>query len=53
MLSVAARLMLVVLIAVFAAGCEAIAGIFKAGFWVGIVVAVLVVVGLVALLRRG
>lgn len=53
MLSVAARLMLVVLVAVFAAGCEAIAGIFKAGFWVGIVVAVLVVVGLIALLRRG
>jgi len=53
MLSVLARLMLVVLLAVLAVGCSAIAGIFKAGFWVGIVVAVVVVVGLVALLSRG
>jgi hypothetical protein len=28
---------------VFAEGCQAVKGIFKAGFWVGIVVAVVVV----------
>ena len=31
---------------------HAIAGIFKAGFWVGIVVAAIVVVGIFALLKR-
>ena len=52
MLSLIARLMLVVLLAVTVAGCSAITGIFKAGFWVGIILAVIVVVGVVALLRR-
>ena len=52
MLSLIARVLLVVLLAVTAAGCSAIAGIFKAGFWVGIVLAAIVVVGIVALLRR-
>jgi hypothetical protein len=52
MLSLLARLMLVVLLAVTVAGCSAIAGIFKAGFWVGIIVAVIVVVGLFALLKK-
>ena len=52
MLSLIARLLLVVLLAVTAVGCTAIAGIFKAGFWVGIVVAVIVVLGLFALLKR-
>ena len=47
------RLLLVVLLAVTVAGCSAIAGIFKAGFWVGIVIAVVVVVGLFALFGRG
>lgn len=54
MLSFVMRLLLVVLLAVTLAGCSAVAGIFKAGFWVGLVVAALVVVGLFALLgRRG
>jgi len=52
MLSLLARLMLVVLLAVTVAGCSAIAGIFKAGFWVGIIVAVIVVVGVFALLKK-
>ena len=52
MLSLIARLLLVVVLAVTAAGCTAIAGIFKAGFWVGIIVAVVVVVGIFALLKR-
>lgn len=54
MLSLIARVLLVLLLAVTISGCAAVAGIFKAGFWVGIVIAVIVVVGLFALLgRRG
>ena len=54
MLSLYARILLVVLVAMTLAGCAAAAGIFKAGFWVGIVIAVIVVVGLFALFgRRG
>ena len=54
MLSSSARLLLVVLLALTMSGCAAVAGIFKAGFWVGIVIAVIVVVGLFALFgRRG
>jgi hypothetical protein len=57
MLSLYARMVLVVLVMLVAAmlaGCAAVAGIFKAGFWVGIVIAVIVVVGLFALFgRRG
>ena len=52
MLSFLARLLLIVLLAVTAAGCSAIAGIFKAGFWVGIIVAVIVIVGVFALLKK-
>lgn len=46
------RLLLIVLLAVITAGCSAVAGIFKAGFWVGIILAAIVVVGIVALLKR-
>jgi hypothetical protein len=54
MLSLYARIVLVLLLAVTMAGCAAVAGIFKAGFWVGIVIAVIIVGGLMALLgRRG
>jgi hypothetical protein len=54
MVSVVARILLVLLLAVTVAGCSAIAGIFKAGFWVGIVLAVIIVVALFALFgRRG
>jgi hypothetical protein len=52
MLSLTARLLLVVLLAVTVAGCSAVAGIFKAGFWVGIVLAAIIVVGIFALLKR-
>lgn len=52
MLSLIARLLLVVVLAVTVAGCSAVAGIFKAGFWVGIVIAAIVVVGIFALIRR-
>lgn len=45
------RVLLIVLLAVSAAGCELIGGIFKAGVWVGaigVILAVVVVVWLVA-----
>jgi hypothetical protein len=52
MLSFSLRALLVVLITVTVSGCAAIAGIFKAGFWVGVVIAVIVVVLLFALFGR-
>jgi hypothetical protein len=48
MASTVLRLMLVALLAVLVAGCSAIAGIFKAGVWVG-AIAVIVVIGLLFL----
>jgi hypothetical protein len=54
MLSVLARILVVLLLAVTLTGCAAIAGIFKAGFWVGVIIAVIIVVVLFALFgRRG
>ena len=41
------RILLIVLLAVSAAGCELIGGIFKAGIWVGAIGVILVVVLLV------
>lgn len=52
MLSFLTRVLLILLLTVTVAGCEAIAGIFKAGFWVGIVLAALIVVGIVVLLGK-
>jgi hypothetical protein len=52
MLSLGTRVLLVVLLAVTMAGCSAVAGIFKAGFWVGIIIAAVIVIGLFALLGR-
>ena len=51
MLSVA-RILFVLLLLVSLAGCSAIAGIFKAGFWVGIIIAVVIVAGLFMLIGR-
>ena len=51
MLSVA-RILFVLLLLVSLAGCSAIAGIFKAGFWVGIIIAVVIVGGLFMLIGR-
>ena len=52
MLSLLARILLVVLLAVTFTGCAAIAGIFKAGVWTGIIVAVIIVVVVAALVSR-
>jgi len=43
---------LVLLLAITASACSVAAGIFKAGFWTGILIVVLVVVGLVFLATR-
>jgi hypothetical protein len=54
MLGFLTRLLLVFLLGVTIAGCSAIAGIFKAGFWVGLIVAALVIIGIFAVIgRRG
>jgi hypothetical protein len=47
-----ARLLLVVLLLVPLAGCEVIGGIFKAGVWVGVILAALVVVGIVWMVTK-
>ena len=36
------RLQLLVLLAISAAGCQVIEGVFKAGMWVGILIVVLI-----------
>ncbi|HEX7281133.1 MAG TPA: hypothetical protein VF239_03695 [Vicinamibacterales bacterium] len=38
------RILLIVLLAVSAAGCELVGGIFKAGIWVGAIGIILIVV---------
>jgi hypothetical protein len=53
MLSYLVRALLVILLAVTVAGCSVVGGIFKAGFWFGIVIAAVIVIGIFALLRRG
>ena len=54
MLSLLARILFVLLLTVTLTSCAAIAGIFKAGFWVGIIIAVIIVVALFGLFgRRG
>jgi hypothetical protein len=52
MLSFLLRALVIVLLTVTVAGCAAVAGIFKAGFWVGIAIAVVVVVLLFAVFGR-
>ena len=46
------RYLLAVLLAALTSGCTVVGGIFKAGFWTGIVLAVVLVVGLMMLIRR-
>jgi hypothetical protein len=45
------QLWLLVLLALGSSGCEAVAGIFKAGMWVGIVFAIIVIVAIFAIAR--
>lgn len=46
------KFVLILLLAVVVTGCSAIAGIFKAGFWVGVILVVVVVAVLFALFGR-
>ena len=52
--SAVSRLLVVLLLlsATAASGCRLAAGIFKAGFWSGIIVVVLIVVGVLFLVRK-
>lgn len=52
MVPIAYRVLVVLAFALAVSGCAAIEGIFKAGFFVGILV-VVVVVGLLFMLMRG
>ena len=45
-------LLLLVVALVSMTGCAAVAGIFKAGMWVGVIMAVLVIGGAVAIFSR-
>lgn len=51
---VSARLALpvAILLLLASAGCEIARGIFKAGFWIGVILAVVIVVGLMMLFRK-
>ena len=46
------RVVLLLLLAIVASGCTAIAGIFRAGFWTGIIVVALIVIALVVVTAR-
>jgi hypothetical protein len=43
---------MILAMSLFFAGCEAIAGIFRAGFWVGAII-VIVIIGIIAMFMRG
>jgi hypothetical protein len=45
------QIALIVVLALLTAGCTVAAGIFKAGFWVGIILAVVLVGGIVMMFR--
>lgn len=45
-------LFLALIVILATTGCELAGGIFKAGFWVGVVIAVVVVAGLLAFASR-
>ena len=46
------RLLVLLLCATAASGCGLAAGIFKAGFWAGIIVVALIVVGIIFLVGK-
>lgn len=47
-----ARLFLVLLLLVPLGGCELVEGIFKAGVWVGVILAAVVVIGIMWMVRK-
>jgi hypothetical protein len=46
------QILLIVVLATLTSGCALAAGIFRAGFWVGIIVAVAIVVAIMMLRKR-
>jgi hypothetical protein len=46
------QILLIVVLATLTSGCAVAAGIFKAGFWTGLIIAIVIVVGLMTLLRK-
>ena len=46
------RVMLIVLVAMSASGCELVGGIFKAGVWVGAIAVILIVVLLIVVVAK-
>ena len=44
--------LVLLLVSITAAGCEVVGDIFQAGFWVGTIVVVILVVGIVMLISR-
>jgi hypothetical protein len=44
--------LLIVVVASLTSGCAVAAGIFKAGFWSGLIIAVAIIIGLMLLLRK-
>jgi hypothetical protein len=46
------QILLLVVLATLTSGCAVAAGIFKAGFWTGIIITVVILVGLMMLLRK-
>jgi hypothetical protein len=50
--STLSRISLLVMLGMTAAGCEVVGGIFKAGFWVGALAVIAVVVLLVVVVRK-
>ena len=46
------QILLFVVLATLTSGCAVAAGIFKAGFWTGLIIAIVIVVGLMTLLRK-
>ena len=46
------QILLVVVLATLTSGCAVAAGIFKAGFWTGLIIAIVLVVALLMLFRR-
>jgi hypothetical protein len=46
------QVLLIVVLAASTSGCALAAGIFRAGFWVGLIVALVIVVGVWTVFRR-
>ena len=46
------QILLIAVLATLTSGCAVAAGIFKAGFWTGLIIAIVLVVAIMMLLRR-